>query len=170
MRNRWHCEVVKKNGKYSANMFIGGNRVEGLPEEVDYTTLYNAIRQKTGICILKHKDMIWFTVDGVVRAIIDCTQHKPNTDCRVTASEYRNNWKPNYSQMVKGFKVLAIRVVGTEVYYDIAIFGENSMVVADMQCAEEIRENVSYEGKKAIEQEYGDELKHNFINDALIIL
>ena len=114
--------------------------------------------------------MIWFTVDGVVRAIIDCTQHKPNTDCRVTASEYRNNWKPNYSQMVKGFKVLAIRVVGTEVYYDIAIFGENSMVVADMQCAEEIRENVSYEGKKAIEQEYGDELKHNFINDALIIL
>lgn len=95
--NKWTCTVVKDaTGKYYARLTIGGYDVEGLPEHVNYKTLKETIRQKTGIEILKHKDMIWERLsDTEMIATIDATQYRrKGKDCRVTIEERKNGWKP----------------------------------------------------------------------------
>lgn len=69
----------------------------------------------------------------------------------------------------KGYKVLKICVENGKVLYDIAVFGENSLVIEDFQLCENVYEKVTKEEKTQIEEEYGKELLHNFINDMLII-
>lgn len=88
MVKRWSCEVIKDfDGRYYANMYVNGNYVSDLPEYVDYRTLKNAIKEKTGIEILKHKDMIFENLPCSRKksALLDATCERP--DIRVTMSE-----------------------------------------------------------------------------------
>lgn len=72
-------------------------------------------------------------------------------------------------ERARGWKVLKIRVKNHKVLFDIAIFGENSLVIDNYQLCEEVKENVTIDGKKKIEAEYGAELPHNFIQDMFIL-
>lgn len=91
--NRWFLEIVQSaNGKYHANMILGGNQLSGLPRDVDYNTLRAAIRARTGVAILEHKDMKFQQKHGKKYAYIDATQ--PRDDCRVTLEEMEKGWQP----------------------------------------------------------------------------
>lgn len=95
--NKWSCTVIKDAyGKYYAELIIDGCDVKGLPRHVNYKTLKEAIQQKTGITILKHKDMIWERLSDTEKiATIDATQYRgEGTDCRVIIKERKNGWKP----------------------------------------------------------------------------
>lgn len=92
---KWTCEIVRDSGKYYANLCYGGELIKGLPEYVDYKTLSQAIRLKTGVCILKAKDMIFEKCGRKEYAMIDNTQ--PRNDCRVRISEILDGYKPDFS-------------------------------------------------------------------------
>lgn len=53
--NKWTCTVIQNigSGKYHANMLINNKIVDGIPFDVDYKTLTEAIKRITGISILK---------------------------------------------------------------------------------------------------------------------
>lgn len=90
---KWTATVIQKDGKYRAIMTIGGKEVDGLPSDVDYRTLREAIKSKTGVEILKRKDMIFEKLSDFEKiATIDVTQVRK--DCRVTVAERKNGWKP----------------------------------------------------------------------------
>lgn len=94
---KWTCEVIRnKNYKYSAVMVEGGVKVEGLPENVDYNTLREAIRRQTGVCMLKCKDMLFERHKGLDYAFIDNTHHRPGKDCRVSLADRRNGYAPKF--------------------------------------------------------------------------
>ena len=80
----------------------------------------------------------------------------------------------NYADTIivkqRGYKVVTIYVENGNLLYDIAVFGEDSLVVENVQLCEKIFEKVTTETKKQIEEKYGNELLHNFINDTLIIM
>lgn len=93
--SKWTCEVTKNLvGTYSANMYIDGKYVEGLPKHVKYTVLRDAIKERTGIEILLKKDMKFelFNNGNVKKATIDNTQER--ADCRVRRQEIYDGWKP----------------------------------------------------------------------------
>lgn len=69
----------------------------------------------------------------------------------------------------RGYKVVKIYVEDGKLLYDIAVFGENSLIIENVQLCERVYEKVTTEIKTQIEEEYGKELLHNFINDMLII-
>ena len=95
--NRWFIKVIRTaEGKYYARMEIEGNEVKNLPEDVDYNTLKNAIELKTGIVILKHKDMFFEKLSATEKiATIDATQCRGDgKDCRVRIEELVRGWKP----------------------------------------------------------------------------
>lgn len=93
--SKWFIEVVQDfDGRYYANMTIGGKRVDGLPEYVDYNTLREAIRRKTGIVILPRKEMHFEQFQRKKYAYIDATQERP--DCRVSLEEIKAGWQPNF--------------------------------------------------------------------------
>lgn len=93
---KWTCRVIQDtNGKYHADLRIAGCMTEGLPSGVDYNTLREAIRQKTGIEILKRGQMIFERYNGKSYAMIDATQARD--DCRVTIEEILSGWKPDFS-------------------------------------------------------------------------
>ena len=96
-KNKWFIEIVQDfNGTYYANMIKDGKRVEGLPEYVDYSTLRKAIEMKTGIQILKRKDLI-LQQSGVKKfAYIDNTRER--SDCRVTLGEIRRGYRPDFNK------------------------------------------------------------------------
>lgn len=96
---KWICTVIQRDEKYRAVMEIMGKSVEDLPTDVDYRTLYEAIRLKTGISILKRKDMIFEKLSDFEKiATLDATQYRGvGTDCRVTIKERINGWKPDWS-------------------------------------------------------------------------
>ena len=88
MSKKWTCEVIKDfDGRYYANMYVNGKYVHGLPEYVDYRTLRNAIKEKTGIEILMCKDMIFENMPCSRKksALLDATCERP--DIRVTMAE-----------------------------------------------------------------------------------
>ena len=91
---KWICTVIQDgNGKYRAVMEIGGQTVYGLPEHVPYKTLRDAIKLKTGIEILKQKEMFWERLSDFEKiATIDNTQCR--NDCRVTVKERIDGWQP----------------------------------------------------------------------------
>lgn len=90
---RWFLEIVRDfDGTYYANMQVEGKRVEDLPEHVDYNALKKAIREKTGIVILKRKDMFFEKLGRKHYAYIDATQER--ADCRVTFKNFENGYKP----------------------------------------------------------------------------
>lgn len=68
-----------------------------------------------------------------------------------------------------GYKVVKIYVENEALLYDIAIFGHNSLIVDNIQLCEDLCKKVTIETKEQIEEKYGKELSHNFINDMLII-
>ncbi len=76
----------------------------------------------------------------------------------------------SFKKKISGWKVLKIKMNNNEEFYDIALFGEKSLIVEGFQLCENIVENVPYEKKKEIKEIYGTELPLNFINDAIIIL
>lgn len=93
--HKWFLEVVQDfDGTYYANMMMGGKPVLGLPEHVDYNTLKEAIRQKTGVDILKKKEMKFQQSGRKKYAYIDATQER--ADCRVTLAEIDNGWRPKF--------------------------------------------------------------------------
>ena len=92
---KWTCEVIRDfDGSYCANMAIDGEIIDGLPEYVDYNTLKLAISTKTGIEILKFKDMLFEKLQRKSYAFIDNTQ--PRSDCRVPLAERLNGYKPRF--------------------------------------------------------------------------
>lgn len=94
-KNGFFLEVVQDfDGSYYANMLLGGKRVEGLPEHVNYNELRDAIRQKTGVVILQRKDMKFQQSGRKKFAYIDATQERK--DCRVTLDEMKQGWKPKF--------------------------------------------------------------------------
>lgn len=97
--SKWCLTVIKDAyGKYYAHMQIGGIAVKDLPEHVDYKTLATAIREKTGIEILKQKEMLWERLSDTEKiATLDATQYRgEGTDCRVSLAERIAGWKPNF--------------------------------------------------------------------------
>lgn len=92
---KWTITVIQTNGKYRAIMLMNNKEIE-LPSGVDYRTLKNAIRLKTGVEILKRKDMIFEKLSDFEKiATIDNTQYRgAGKDCRVTIQERKNGWEP----------------------------------------------------------------------------
>jgi hypothetical protein len=85
--------MKNSENKYHAVMQIEGGNVYDLDENVDYRTLSKSIEDKTGITILKCKDMIFEKLSDIEKiATIDATQYRE--DCRVTMKELKNGWKP----------------------------------------------------------------------------
>ena len=92
---KWICTVIQNadSGKYHADVLINNKSVDGIPFDVDYKTLTEAIKRVTGISILKRKEMIFERLSDFERiATIDATQ--PRNDCRVTVEERINGWNP----------------------------------------------------------------------------
>ena len=92
---KWTCTVIQNtgSGKYHANMLINNKIVDGIPFDVDYKTLMEAIKCITGISILKRKEMIFERLSDFEKiATIDATQCR--NDCRVTVEERINGWNP----------------------------------------------------------------------------
>ena len=92
---KWTCTVIQNtdSGKYRADMLINNKTVDGIPFDVDYKTLMEAIKRITGISILKRKEMIFERLSDFEKiATIDATQ--PRNDCRVTVEERINGWNP----------------------------------------------------------------------------
>lgn len=70
----------------------------------------------------------------------------------------------------KGYKIVKIYVEDGKLFYDIAVFGNDSLIIDNVQLCEKLYEKISSEKKKEIETEYEKELFHNYINDTLIIM
>ena len=70
---------------------------------------------------------------------------------------------------VNGYKVVKIYVEGTEALCDIAIFGENSLMVDNLQLCEKVLKKIPYKDRTEVGRQYGKELMLNFINDMLVI-
>ena len=70
---------------------------------------------------------------------------------------------------IKGYKIIKIYVEESEVLCDIAIFGENSLIIDNCQLCEEVLERIPYKNSLEVGSQYGNELFHNFINDMLVI-
>lgn len=93
---KWTLTVIQSNGKYRAIMLMDNKEVEDLPAEVNYKTLKEAIKLKTGVEILKRKDMIFEKLSDFENvATIDATQYRgEGKDCRVTMEDRKNGWQP----------------------------------------------------------------------------
>lgn len=90
---KWTLTVIQCDGKYRAIMETDNGYIDELPSEVNYKTLKEAIRFKTGVEILKRKDMVFERLSDFEKiATIDATQ--PRRDCRVTMAERKSGWKP----------------------------------------------------------------------------
>lgn len=92
---KWFLEVVQDfDGSYCANLTVNAMPVKGLPEYVDYNTLRNAIKEKTGIEILNKKDMLFQQNGRKSYAYFDATQERK--DGRVTLDEMKQGWRPKF--------------------------------------------------------------------------
>lgn len=74
-----------------------------------------------------------------------------------------------FNMKQRGYKVIKIYVEDGKLFYDIAVFGDDSLIVENVQLCEKVYEKITTETKTQIEADYGKELLHNFINDMLII-
>lgn len=95
--SKWCCTIIhNKDYGYRANMLIDNKYVDDLPCGVDYKTLYNGIKAKTGIEILLRKDMRFEAISDVESiATIDATQYRGyDKDCRVSLKEVAEGWQP----------------------------------------------------------------------------
>lgn len=95
---KWTLTVIQSNGKYRAIMLMDNKEVEDLPSEVDYKTLKEAIKLKTGVTILQRKEMIFEKLSDFEKiATIDATQYRgEGKDCRVTMEDRKNGWQPDW--------------------------------------------------------------------------
>ena len=72
-------------------------------------------------------------------------------------------------EKIKGYKIVNMTFINGEIYYDIAIFGEKSLICEYFQVCERFLTNVSYEQRQKIGEKYGKALAPNFVNDTLIM-
>lgn len=96
---RWTCTIIQntETGKYRvADFQINGKKVIVTFPEFSYyryVDLRTLIKIKTGIDILKRKDMIFEKLSDFEKiATIDATQIRE--DCRVTMAERKAGWQP----------------------------------------------------------------------------
>ena len=97
--NKWTCTIIQNtdSGKYHADMLIDNKNVDGIPFDVDYKTLTEAIKRVTGISILKRKEMIFERLSDFEKiATLDNTQCR--NDCRVTVEERIRGWMPCWNE------------------------------------------------------------------------
>ena len=103
---KWFLEIVQNyDGTYYANMTLGGKDthgnyhepklVQGLKEYVSFNTLKESIKDITGICILKKKELIFQQMARKKYAYIDATQ-PCKRGCIITLEEIKNGHKPNW--------------------------------------------------------------------------
>lgn len=94
------------DGTYYANMYMGGLDTNGkyvkpfrvdLPEYVTWRELRQAIYEKTGVSILKCKELYWSRLGRKKYAYVDATQPNPGGDCRITAQQMDQGWMPDFS-------------------------------------------------------------------------
>lgn len=96
--SKWFIEIVKDfNGVYYCNLTVAGELIKELPEYVDYNTLKEAIRLKTGIKILPRNKLVWQKDGRKSYAYIDATQPCKN-GCVVTLEEIKAGHKPNWDE------------------------------------------------------------------------
>lgn len=100
--SKWTCTIIQNmnNGRYRVADF----RIDGVdiserfyrPFDMDYREMMKEIREKTGIEILKRKDMIFERLSDFEKiATIDATQYRgEGKDCRVTVAERIAGWQP----------------------------------------------------------------------------
>ena len=136
---KFTCRVIKDtNGKYHADLCIAGRMVEGLPSNVDYNTLREAIRINTGIEILKRSQMIFERYNGKYYAMIDATQTR--NDCRVTIQEILDGWKPDFGikndpLLIEGDKDVIAAVEGALCLYgseDVYVYANQDTGMIDV--------------------------------------
>ena len=56
-KNNWKIEFIRDLGRYSAKIYIEGELLKGLPENISFVYLRHAIRATTGIVIPHCKDL-----------------------------------------------------------------------------------------------------------------
>lgn len=95
-KNKWFMEIIQDcSGTYCVNLIRGGEPVTGLPEHVDYKTLKEAVRTKTGICI-PNRNALKFQQEGRKKyAFIDATQPLEN-GCVVTLDDIKRGHRPDF--------------------------------------------------------------------------
>lgn len=90
------------DGTYYANVWMlkkgdsAPTLLEGLPQNVSWKKLTEAIRNATGICFPFRKDFIWQSMDRKKYAYCDATQPTPN-GCVVTLAQVQRGHKPDFS-------------------------------------------------------------------------
>ena len=97
--NKWTCTIIQNtgSGKYHADMLINNKNVDGIPFDVDYKTLTEAIKRITGISILKRKEMIFERLSEFEKIEkLDNTQCR--NACRVTVEERIRGWMPCWNE------------------------------------------------------------------------
>lgn len=95
---KWFCELEKGYmNLYCCSLYINGELVPGLPDDVTYNELKKAVRKKTGIILPLCKSMIWQkSKNGKHYAFVDATQPCKN-GCIVTLAEVKAGHKPDWS-------------------------------------------------------------------------
>lgn len=95
---KWTLQVEERNHKYTPTLMVDGCLVLGLGINQSYNAMANEIRQKTGIKILRLKDMIFerCTQLHCNLATLDATGGKIG-DCRITNKDFINGYKPNWN-------------------------------------------------------------------------
>ena len=95
-KNKFFCEIIQDfNGKYYANLTIGGKLFSGLSEYVNYNALKKDIQNKTGIVIPMRKSLIFQQSGRKKYAYIDATQPCVKGSI-VTLSEICQGHKPKF--------------------------------------------------------------------------
>lgn len=96
---RWTCTIIQniETGLYRvADFRIDGKDITErfrVPFDLDYRGLVTFVKEETGICLLKRRDMIFERLSDFEKiATIDETQERE--DCRVTIKERIAGWKP----------------------------------------------------------------------------
>ena len=94
--SKFFCEIVQGfDGTYYANLSIDGKLVSGLAEYVNYNELKKSIRDKTGICIVNRKSLIFQGYGRKKYAFIDATQPCKRGSI-VTLDEIINGHRPKF--------------------------------------------------------------------------
>jgi hypothetical protein len=94
---KWFCEIIQDfDGSYYCNLSISGNLIDGIPEYVDYRTLSEGIRKRTGICIPKKKSLIFQQEGRKKYAFIDATQFL-ETGCVITLTQMKAGHQPDFT-------------------------------------------------------------------------
>ena len=97
--SKWTCTIIQntENSLYRVADFRsdGKDITERfcVPFDLDYRGLVIFVKEETGICLLKRKEMIFERLSDFEKiATLDATQERE--DCRVTIKERIAGWQP----------------------------------------------------------------------------